>query len=310
MATDTAFALGLLTCFRRQLPQSIFAFLAALAIIDDIGAIIVIAVFYTAGFQPWMLVMAVLCLGVLAVFNYAGFRRPFPYLIVGILVWVFVELAGIHGTIAGILVACLVPARPRRGPQQFIHKIRRLVRLFEKKKNAIPTVLEDEEQHAVLQEVEDITVQSTTPLQRWESKLELPVALLVLPLFALLNAGTPVNLHLLDEVFMHRVSLVILLGLVVGKPLGIMLFGQVATWLGFVSPPRDTTVWQRLGVALIAGIGFTIVDGRTSLLFKVFEKLSEFFVHFLFCFSIFFLNFSRQLVKFSINFIELVIGEL
>lgn len=258
MATDTAFALGILNCFKQKIPKGIFTFLAALAIIDDIGAILVIALFYTNNFDANMFLLAMFFCTLLAALNYAGFRRPFAYLAIGALVWASVEASGIHGTVAGILVAFLIPARPRKGPRHFIKKTRALLNLFEKRKDETPLILEDHEQHLVLEKVQEVARQATTPLQRWESKLELPVALLVLPLFALVNAGLAIRLDLIKEIFLQPISIGILIGLFFGKPLGIFLFSRLALWLKLGNMPANTSHQQILSVSLLTGIGFTM----------------------------------------------------
>ncbi len=273
MATDTAFALGILSFFRQKIPKGIFTFLAALAIIDDIGAILVIAIFYTAQLNAAMLFLALILCGVLLFLNYAGFRKPFVYITIGVLIWISLEAAGIHGTVAGILVAFLIPARPQKGPKHFIKKTRELVNYFEKRKEDNSLVLEDHKQHVTLEKVQEAAQEATTPLQRWESKLELPIALLVLPLFALVNAGIPINFHLLDEVFMQPVSLGILVGLVIGKPLGVLLFSRAALWCRLGTLPENTNFHHMFGVAMLTGIGFTMSIFISNLSFGEQEHL-------------------------------------
>ncbi len=258
MATDTAFALGIMSCFRRLLPKGLFSFMAALAIIDDIGAIIVIAVFYTTDLNVVLLLPILLLVTVLCLMNYAGFRKPWPYLIIGLIIWGLIESAGIHGTIAGILVAFLIPARPHYGPRRFIRKTRELLDDFENHRTAKPRVLEDDKQHEVLEEVQQIAQEATTPLQRWESRLELPVALVILPLFALINAGIALRPSLLPELLHNSVALGILLGLLVGKPIGIILFSQLATWCKFGIPPMGVSRSHISIAGLLAGVGFTM----------------------------------------------------
>ena len=258
MATDTAFALGILSCFKQKIPKGIFTFLAALAIVDDIGAILVIAIFYTAQLNITRLLLAFLLCGMLWFINYAGFRKPFAYIVIGILIWGALESAGIHGTVSGILVAFLIPARPQKGPKHFIQKTRELLNSFEKCKEKNPFILEDPKQHNVLEEVQQVAQEATTPLQRWESQLELPIVLLVLPLFALVNAGIPINIPLLDQVFMQPVSLGILCGLIIGKPLGVLLFSRIALWCRIAILPEETRFSYIIAVALLTGIGFTM----------------------------------------------------
>ena len=258
MATDTAFALGILSCFRKMIPKGAFTFLAALAIIDDIGAILVIAIFYTKNVDPSLLLIAMFFCGMLFLMNYAGFRKPLPYFLVGILIWTSLEATGIHGTVAGIIVAFLIPARPKKGPKHFIKKTRELLNYFEKRKAINPLVLEDEKQHAVLEKVQEVAKEATTPLQRWESKLELPIALLVLPLFALVNAGITVDINLITDIFKQPVALGIFLGLVFGKPLGVLLFSKIAVTCNWGKLPDNTNFYHILCVSVLTGIGFTM----------------------------------------------------
>ncbi len=258
MATDTAFALGILTCFRKYIPQEIFTIMAALAIIDDIGAIIVIAVFYTAQLNTDMLFLALVCFIALILMNYAGFRKPLPYLIIGIIIWSLVEAAGIHGTIAGISVAFAIPARPAKGPKQFITKIRRLLNYFEARKSETPLILADQEQHAVLEEVQEITQQATTPLQRWENKLELPISIIVLPLFALVNAGIPINTASLTHALSLPLFWGIFIGLVIGKPLGVLLFGYFTVWTKLGEISKNIHFFYLFSAFTLTGIGFTM----------------------------------------------------
>lgn len=258
MATDTAFALGLLACFKQRIPASIFTLLAAIAIVDDIGSIIVIAVYYTEQILFFPLMLAAVLLSVSILMNYAGFRRSWPYLILGTLIWTFIESAGMHGTIAGILLAFVIPARPQKGPKQFIKSVKRLLKRFEWRRQECPLVLEDEKQHEVIEEVLDNCLKASTPLQRWENRLEYPVTLFVLPLFALVNAGIDLDSQLLVAVFHTPVSLGIVLALVLGKPLGIIFSSYLACKTRFASLPKQLTSSDIVSVAFITGIGFTM----------------------------------------------------
>jgi len=258
MATDTAFALGILNCFKHKLPRGIFIFMAALAILDDIGSILVIAIFYSSNFKLGLFLGALLLSALILVINYAGIRRPWPYIIIGIMMWALIEASGVHGTLSGILLAFLIPSRPAKGPKQFLKQTKDLLSNFEQRKNKTPLVLKDQEQHAVLEEVQETAQQATTPLQRWEGKLERPIALGVLPLFALVNAGIPLNFHLLASLFYERVSLGILLGLVIGKPLGILLFSKLALHYRLGTLPQQIKFKHIATVSILSGIGFTM----------------------------------------------------
>lgn len=258
MATDAAFALGILSFFRKRMSKGIFTFLAALAIIDDIGSIIIIAVFYTTEIKLNLLSGALGLSVILLLINFAGFRRPFPYIFTGILIWALLESAGIHGTVSGILVAFLIPARPKKGPRYALDKARKLLNFIEKRKEETPLVLKDEKQHIALAKVQSVAIDATTPLQRWESQLRLPIAIFILPLFALVNAGIPVNTQLLSNMFLEPASIGILIGLIIGKPLGVYLFSWFAVKCRLGILPEETSFKQIFSIALLTGIGFTM----------------------------------------------------
>jgi len=156
------------------------------------------------------------------------------------------------------LIAFIIPARPRKGPRHFIRKIKELLTYFERRKEETPLILQDEKQHELLEEMQEVTMQATTPLQWWQTKLQLPVALIVLPIFALVNAGIPINVTLFDKVFTNRVSIGIMLGLVIGKPLGVLLFSRIALWFKLGTLPSNTTFRDLYYVAFLTGIGFTM----------------------------------------------------
>lgn len=298
IATDTAFALGILSCFKKRLPSALLTFVAAMAIVDDIASILVIATCYTPHVNIAMLLVALGLSFCLVMLNYSGFRRAWPYLIIGVFVWLSIESSGVHGTVAGILIAFIIPARPEKGPKQFLERTRSLLKTFEKRKDETALILEDQKQHGVLEEVRVIARQATTPLQRWVSKLDLPVALIILPLFALVNAGIPVTLSLMHEVLTNTLSLGIILGLVVGKPLGIMLFSWLTDRMGIGERPSSVTITQQWQASVLAGIGFTMslfiadlsfVNPETLLLVKAAVLLASLLAGLIgFCFVLFF----------------------
>ena len=258
MATDTAFALGILACLKHRLPKGVFVFMASLAIIDDIGAILVVAMFYTQTIELSPLFIAACIYVVLILINYSGFRNPAPYILIGLLFWFFIEEAGIHGTLAGILVAFVIPSRPNKGPVKLIESLKELIHLFKKRREINPMILQDKIQHEVLEKVQKVAKQATTPLQRWENKLRLPIVLLILPCFALVNAGIPVSVDLISHLFTDRLALGILFGLVVGKPLGVLLFSYLALTYRIGVLPSQTQFSHIVGVACLTGIGFTM----------------------------------------------------
>lgn len=258
MATDTAFAIGIATFFKNKIPHSVFACLTAIAVIDDIIAILVIAFFYSDQLNASYLFIAFGLFALLIFLNYAGIRKPLPYLILGAMIWLFTESAGIHGTIAGILVAITIPSRPEKGPKQFVEEARSLLRRFEEHKDEIDLVLEDERQKEVLEEVEKKAKEASTPLQRWESSLETPIILIVLPLFAFVNAGIPVDFATLHNALFSPITIGIAAGLILGKPLGIAIASYLACRFRLGALPANATLKHMLGIGLLGGMGFTM----------------------------------------------------
>jgi len=255
MATDTAFAVGVLALLGKRIPRSLIVFLVALAIIDDLGAVTVIAVFYSGELATPYLLLSVLFVGFMALLNIAGVRRPGAYLVGGVLVWFAVLNSGLHATVAGILVALTVPARPKHGAGVLT---RRLPPLVQEVQRADGNVLRDRGQHQRIQEIEETAEKATTPLRRWENALELPVALLILPLFALANAGVPISPSGLVDLASSRVAVGVGLGLVLGKVVGITAMCWVGVRLGLGALPKDAGFRHIAGVGLVAGIGFTM----------------------------------------------------
>jgi Na+:H+ antiporter, NhaA family len=259
MATDTAFAVGILGFLGRRIPVAVITFLTALAIIDDLGAIFVIAIFYTDSINLFALSLAGVFLLLLIICNVFGFRNPLIYMLGGAMVWLAMLDSGVHATVAGILVALIVPARPKRTLGWFVSKTRGLVDKFEKIENDTERpILAAEEQHEVAERIQDIAEKATTPLRRWERVLEHPVALLVMPIFALTNAGIPINFVDLATKWGDTLLLGIVVGMVVGKCLGISLFSWLAIQLNLGKLPSGMHMRHVIGVGLVGGIGFTM----------------------------------------------------
>lgn len=266
MATDTAFAVGVLALLRKHIPAGLTAFLTALAIIDDLGAILVIAVFYTDTLNLFFLATAALLLTLLIALNAAGVRRPGVYFTIGGLVWLAVLGSGIHATVAGVLVALTVPARPKFGPHWFVNQTHELADEFAdmEEKSAKP-LLGEEAQHAVAERVQETVEKATTPLQRWERYLESPVALLVMPVFALANAGIPVNLQEFSGLWSDPLALGIFLGLVLGKGIGITLMTWLSVRLGLGQLSEGVQMRHIAGIGMLGGMGFTMSIFITNL---------------------------------------------
>jgi NhaA family Na+:H+ antiporter len=207
MATDTALAIGVLHLFKRLVAKKAFTLIASLAVIDDILSIVIIAAFYTGHFSLTLFLLAMIVLLVLVIFNLSGFRHPLIYIIFGFILWVCIENAGVHGTIAGVLVAMCIPARPKKKPSAAVKNIRQLLNKFENEYDDGKHLLEDEKPHELLEGVTDVSLEATTPLKRWENRLELPVLLFILPLFALTNGGFNIDFAHLSQTITSSVFL-------------------------------------------------------------------------------------------------------
>jgi len=261
MATDTAFAIGILALLGTRVPPGLTAFLLALAIIDDMGAVLVIALFYSDAISLQHLGSAAILLAALLVMNLLGVRQPMFYFAGGGLVWLSMLGSGIHATLAGILVAMIVPARPKRSTRAFVRRSRELLDEFEAIENEEPEttpVLAEPVKHEVVENLQQTAAQATTPLQQWERALEHPVALFVLPLFALVNAGIAVELSALPALLADSLALGIVLGLVLGKAIGISLPTYALLKLGIGRLPDGVQQGHIIGLALLGGIGFTM----------------------------------------------------
>lgn len=258
MATDIAFVLGALMILRTRVPSFLPVFLVSLAIFDDLGALIVIAAFYTAELvMEWLLAAAAMFL-VLVLVNILGFRRPLPYLVLGAFLWAFVYLSGIHPTLAGILVALTIPARSRVNTLAFSDLATKILGRFRTQEERKYTIHLNENNQAVVQSLRAMCRRVEPPLQRIEHSLHHWVFFGVMPLFAIANSGVRFEAGSLGEVLASPEALGILVGLFVGKQLGIL----GATWLcvksGLAVLPVGTTFRHIYGGAVLCGIGFTM----------------------------------------------------
>jgi NhaA family Na+:H+ antiporter len=257
MATDTAFALGVLTIVRKYIPPGLVAFLVGLAILDDVGAIMVIAIFYTHDISLLYLASAVSLIALLALGNYAGVRQPYFYIVVGIATWWMMLHSGVHPTFAGVAIALTVPARPKLTPEKLLVKAKTKIESMQEQPESMD-VLGSRKDHEQVLEVRDFAVRAGTPLRRWEDTLALPVALFILPLFVLTNSGVILSLASFTQSLQHPTGVGIIAGLVIGKLVGI----SGACWLGLHYKigrlPDGVNLQHVIGVSFIAGIGFTM----------------------------------------------------
>jgi NhaA family Na+:H+ antiporter len=266
-ATDLAFALGVLSLLGSRVPRSLFVFLSAAAIVDDLGAIIIIAVFYSHGLHLDYLYAAGGFFVLLIVFNMLGVRKLSPYLLVGAVLWFMLLKSGIHATIAGILLAVTIPCKSYYKPERLIQKLRNLVSEFGHVKSAHPDDFPDVKRQDLLQSVEDLVHEVETPIQRLEHALTPWVTYFIIPLFVLFNAGvsfTGINVH---SAMTSTIVLGIIAGLVLGKPLGIFGFTWIAVKLKWVELPKSLPLKAILPLSFLAGIGFTMSIFITELAF-------------------------------------------
>jgi Na+:H+ antiporter, NhaA family len=257
MATDIPFALGILALLGKRIPGSVKVFLMALAIIDDLGAVLVIAVFYSQNIDWANLGTATLIFAVLIAFNRTGVRRPLFYVLPGILLWYFLHRSGVHGTIAGVLVALAVPARSILNEKDFASRCRAILDRFQSAGYGEDKPILNQERLEAVMELEESCEKVEPPLQRMVEALHPWTGFFILPLFAWANAGVRIDPGLIRTLF-EPAGLGILLGLVIGKPLGIFGAAQAMLGLGF---PRLTggVGWRHLlGAGMLGGIGFTM----------------------------------------------------
>lgn len=266
MATDIAFAMGVLALMGNRAPAPLKVFLAALAIADDIGAVLVIALFYTAVIDMTMLLLGFALIVALGVFNRLGARRPYLYIVLGFGVWLCFLKSGVHATVAGVLVAMTIPARTRIDTGEFLERGRQILTAFDAAGPEGPDILTNRAQQSAIIELENTAEAVQAPLQWIEHGLQPWVAFFIIPLFAFANAGVELKGEL-AQAFTSAVTLGVLFGLLVGKPLGITLFAWLATKLGLAALPSGCG-WRALhGVSWLGGIGFTMSLFITGLAF-------------------------------------------
>lgn len=260
MATDIAFSLSVLGLLGKRVPVSLKIFLTTLAVVDDIGGIIVIAACYTSDIE-WMLLLYAAALFVILLFgSVLRIKSKVFYILIGSIIWFLFLNAGIHPTIAGVLVAFCIPAKPVFAPRKYIHIIRSAMSNFrgddEWKDLEEKTILSNEQMNW-LKEVESASDKVISPLQDLEDTLHPMVNYFILPLFAFANAGI-VLLGMEPLSVVEGVSLSVILGLVLGKFLGILSFSYLTVKLGLAPMPAHSDWHMMASVAMLGGIGFTV----------------------------------------------------
>lgn len=259
MATDIAFSLGVLSVFSKRVPIGLKVFLAALAVADDLGGIIVIALFYSSDIDFLYLALSAACVAVMVLANILKVRRKAFYVTIGLVLWYMMLNSGIHATIAGVIVAFCVPATLKKGTGHYLERIRMNINKFpvidvDEQHNAV--VLTNEQIHT-LKSIESAADKMISPLQDLEDNLHFLINYLVIPLFAFANAGIDLSGMSLGSLF-SGVSLSVIIGLVLGKFLGVFSFSWLAVRMKIVALPAGAT-WKALAsVCVVCGIGFTV----------------------------------------------------
>jgi NhaA family Na+:H+ antiporter len=257
MATDIAFAISALVLLGKRVPSALVTFLVALAIVDDLGAVMVIALFYTETINIIPLALAGGMFLLLIAFNRFGIHKIFPYFIVGLLLWFFMLESGVHATIAGVLAALAIPSTPKKSPTSFAKYTKEKIAEFEQHPICEDHKMNEKQKH-ILTDIKDKVNDIETPAARLEHDLHMPVALIIIPVFALANAGIKIDFSSIGSTIMEPVSLGIIAGLILGKVLGIFGVAWVAVKMGIAKLPEGSTMSQIFGVAFLGGIGFTM----------------------------------------------------
>ncbi|MBE6294269.1 MAG: Na+/H+ antiporter NhaA [Bacteroidales bacterium] len=258
MATDIAFSLGVLSAFSSRVPTGLKIFLAALAVADDLGGIIVIALFYSSDLHTNFLLLSLLCVVVMLVANKMKVHNKFFYLLTGLVLWYTMLNSGIHATIAGVITAFCVPCTLQKGTGFYLNRIRENLNGFpvidSDKKGAF--ILSHEEINK-LKSIESAADKLISPLQDLEDNLHALIGYVVIPIFAFANIGIDFSTMSIDNLF-QGVGLSVMAGLVIGKFVGVLLFSWIAVKCGIVTLPQGSNWKSFSGVSMLCGIGLTV----------------------------------------------------
>jgi NhaA family Na+:H+ antiporter len=253
MATDTAFALALLVAMGPRVPVELRIFLTATAIVDDIGAIVVMAAVYSGDIHVIYLLAALAIVGCLSLLNWSRIYVLTPYLLLGIVLWALVYAGGLHATLAGVVLALFIPTRPPANLAALMTQANTIIMAEAQHEGQI---LRHNASAPALRALDAIHDRIESPADRLLRRAGARSSYLVLPLFALANAGVAISLDVLSG---HEwLMAAIIVGLVVGKPVGILLATSLAVWAGIAVKPREYSWRQLAGAGAMAGIGFTM----------------------------------------------------
>lgn len=257
MATDIAFVIGVLTVLGSRVPSSLKIFLMALAIVDDLGAIVVIAIFYGGAIDTTCVLIAILIMLVVLLTNRIGERHMIFYIIPAIVVWSLLYYSGVHATLAGVAMAMLIPSNPRYSESYFVRNIAALTAKIEQDRTQ-----SEEQYYNDLRQMSRLTKRSIPMSDQLEVILAPIVTFAVMPIFALVNAGVEINPEHLN-IFKYSstdgaIGVGIFFGLVLGKPIGITLMSWIAVKLGLAQMPKGSSWKMLFAISILGGIGFTM----------------------------------------------------
>ena len=257
MATDIAFAISALILLKNRVSSALVAFLVALAIVDDLGAVLIIALFYTEQIHTLPLLLSFISFLIMISFNRFGIRELLPYFVLAIAMWLFMLESGVHATVAGVITAFSIPSRPNMTPTAFTAHTRNLLDEYDNYPVATDFTMH-EKQKAILQNIMDRINSVGSPSYRLEHSLQLPVSLIIIPLFALANAGISIEFSSIGTSILEPVTLGVIFGLIFGKMLGIVGASYMAVKFKIAALPDKSSMSQIFGVSALAGIGFTM----------------------------------------------------
>lgn len=273
MATDIAFALSILSLVGKNIPSSITVYLSALAVADDLGAVLVIAVFYTGHLAYLPLAIAGVLLFILWLGNRLGIRNTSFYFVIGIIIWYFFLVSGVHATISGVLIAFMMPARTKINEKEYLswlHKYSRDYEALTPHESSLTT----KAQHQSIERIKQVSQDAGTPLQKKESSLFPWVTFVIMPLFALSNAGIYIGKDFFTQL-QSPISMGVISGLVIGKFVGVISFTWLMIRFKLSMMPEGGTWRHMVGVALLTGVGFTMSIFITGLAFHSTEMITE-----------------------------------
>lgn len=272
MATDIAFALGVILLLGKRVPLALKVFLVTLAVADDLGAIIVIAVFYPSqeGLHFAYLFASIGIVALLVLFNRLGIRRLDVYVGIGIALWFCVHHSGVHATIAAVALAFCIPVKPKIESKKFIDIMHQMIVIFERKDKERTNILLDTQQMSAIDSLSHDFIKVQNPLLRLEHMLQPLCAFVIMPLFAFANAGVDIRAEI--QFHIDHIMLGIILGLVIGKPLGILGLTYLCEKCKIATRPEGITWSHIFGAGLLAGIGFTMSMFVSNLAFNNIES--------------------------------------